>query len=157
MSVEIFPCNGCSVSELENQRFCGEVVVEDELCFVPGISSCDIDKVVILEPDLCKFRVELVCCSVIVVCGMLTKVVTLKSKKTIIQDIVFQANIPVEIDFPEEVNPAEWIVSGVEVCTGCFQLLCATSNNKFHKLREKDVVLIQVSSTEPPKIAKPAW
>ena len=149
MSVRIFPCNGCPVSELENQRFCGNAVVEDEICFVPGIFPTDIASVVILEPDLNNFRVELVCCSVIVVCGMLTKQVTLTSGRVITEDIVFQANIPVEIDFPEEVDPAEWAVTGVEVCAGCFQLLCASPNGTFHTLREKDVVLIQVSSTEP--------
>lgn len=157
MAVAITPCNACPVSELENQRFCGEVVIEDEICFVPGITYSEIASVVILEPNLNNFRVDLVCCSVIVVCGMLTKQVTLKSGKIIKQDIVFQANIPVEIDFREEVAPAEWKVSGVEVCAGCFRLLCASTNGTFHKLREKDVVLIQVSSVEPPGMVKTPW
>lgn len=147
MSVTITPCNGCPVSELENQRFCGEAVVEDEICFVPGIFAADIASVVILDPILANFRVELVCCNIIVVCGMLTKQVTLTSGEVITEDIVFQANIPAEIDFPEEVDPAEWFVSGVEVCAGCFTLLCASTNGSFHKLREKDIVLIQVSHT----------
>ncbi|MFL0247929.1 hypothetical protein [Candidatus Clostridium stratigraminis] len=157
MEVKITPCKACPTSELENQRFCGEVVIEDEICFVPGITYSDIASVVILKPDLKNFKVELVCCSVIVVCGMLTKKVTLKSGKIITQDIVFQANIPAEIDFPEEINPAEWRVSGVEVCAGCFRLLCASAHGTFHKLREKDIILIQVSSTEPSEIVKAPW
>ncbi|MBL4938424.1 hypothetical protein JK636_22180 [Clostridium sp. YIM B02515] len=148
MAVTITPCVGCPVSELENQRFCGEAVIEDELCFVPGIAPANIRSVVILDPVLSNFRVELVCCNLIVVCGMLTKRITFADCRTFDQDIVFQANIPAEIDVAEELTTDEWTVTGVEVCSGCFTLLCATLDGRFHKLREKDIVLIQVDHAD---------
>jgi hypothetical protein len=153
MSVIIKECVDCPVERLKNQTFVGEAVVEHELSLIPSLSRDDIECVeVFADPD--NFKVELVCCNLIVVCGFATKIIKPKCGKTIKQDFAFQAKISAEINDPMALKADKWKVTGVEVCDGCYTLLCPAAPapcepTRFFKLREKDIFLFEVSSVCP--------
>jgi hypothetical protein len=150
MAIEV--CN-CPISQAS--RFCGQAVVEGDVCLVPGLRPADIKTVEsIIDPD--NLRVQLVCCSIIVVCGFITKRITLNdTAATVIEeDLPFQAHIPAEINDPTLTAATAWEVTGADICSGCYTLLCATANGTFHNLREKDIITIEVSRvvTPPPGV-----
>jgi hypothetical protein len=151
MSAEIIrECVSCPTPR--EQVFSSQVVIEDEFSLVPGIPRPEKVKI---KPLFDTFKVELVCGDVVVVCGIIRKIIVLPEcvcRKPIIHDFAFQATIPVSIDSQVPVSPCDIKVTGVEVCTGCFKLLDPTREGCkeiFHKIREKDIIRIQVTFTMP--------
>lgn len=151
----IFECtNGCPACGPGNYSFCGSDTVESEICLVPSIDREDIARVEVeVLPE--NFNVELVCCNLIVVCGFITKRVFRVNPNPELppiqikeKDIPVQIKVPAEICNPAFLNPAQWDVTGVEVCTGCYTLTCPDNidNDNFHRLIEKDILLVQVDS-----------
>lgn len=164
----IFPCEHCCDEKemhrrRKNMRFCASALVQSEICFIPGIDEDNIKEVLdFIDAD--DFKVELVCCNLIVVTGFFTKKVIFKDcMAPVRKDITVSIEVPVEIDDPEDLNVREWKVTGVEVCTGCFKLTCPDEEkemhhreednddkghhheeNLFHKLVEKDIISVQV-------------
>ena len=134
----------CPYKELKNFRFCGSDVIESEICFVPAVKEEDIkDAMVTVSVDPDDFKIELVCCNLIVVCGFITKKVTYRkdrmgdglsldsaesgfhSIEIAEKDISVQIKVPVNIYKEEDLDIDEWIVAGVEVCSsGCTNLVC---------------------------------
>jgi hypothetical protein len=143
-----------------NYNFCGQGIVESEICFVPSIDENTIERVDV-EVDPMNFQVELICCNLIVVCGFITKKVYIVNVGG--DPILLKTkDIPVQINVPAEICDADslqintlWAVTGVEVCTGCYTLTCPTApttpstTTKFHKLIEKDIIAVQVDRTAP--------
>jgi hypothetical protein len=149
MAVEINECNGCHTPS--KQVFCGHVVIEDELCLVPGISRPDKVKI---EPLFNTFKVEFVCFDLVVVCGIIRKKIYLGcySQQPIIHEFAFQASIPVNIESSVPIKPYDVTVTGVEVCDGCYKLLSPTvvdCKTIYHKIKEKDVLAIEVTYAAP--------
>jgi hypothetical protein len=92
-----------------NYNFCGQSIVESEICFVPAIAT--IGKVEVAV-DPANFKVELVCCNLIVVCGFITKKVYKLADDTIpfkTKDIKVQVNVPAEIYNSDNFDLTDWM------------------------------------------------
>lgn len=147
-------CN-CPFQNLTNFRFCGSEVIESEICFVPAVKQTDIQAATIsFDVDPKNFKVELVCCNLIVVCGFIKKTITFASASgldTVTKDIPVQVKVPANIFKVDDLAVGKWTVAGAEVCSsGCVNLVCPGPNTgtpptaTFHKLVEKDVVSVLV-------------
>lgn len=151
----------CPFQKLKNFRYCGSDVVESEICFVPGVTKAQIEAgdISFTDPVASNFKVELVCCNLIVVCGFVTKTLTYKEgseTKTISKDIPVQIEIHADINNEALFDPAKWEVLGAEVCSsGCTNLVCPKTKKVgttptdvvfYHKLIEKDIVSVSVKS-----------
>lgn len=149
--IEQCPDCGCTTLDQINYNFCGSDTVESEICFIPGVAPGDITSVTV-SCDPADFAVELVCCNLIVVCGKITKTIIFTDSQggtsTKIKDILVQVKVPAEICNPIYLDPANWLVTGVQVCTGCWTLTCVDKADvtKFHKFLEKDILSVQVDS-----------
>lgn len=133
-----------------NYNFCGADTVESEICFVPAVAANAITVEVDVDPV--NFKIELICCNLIVVCGFITKRIlvnpTVGTPFTKIKDIPVQINVPVEICRAADLVVADWKVTGVDVCSGCYTLTCPnTAGDLFHKLIEKDIIAVQIDHT----------
>ena len=141
--VQRIPCfNHCK--EKNKCKFCGKAVIDSEICFVPAVNTATASVSVSINPD--NFKVELVCCDLIVVCGFITKTVAFTDgTPTAKKDILVQVNVPANIDGFDEVDPEKWTVTKTEVCTGCFNFTCPNGDSTlFHKLVEKDIIAVLV-------------
>ncbi|MEQ8155490.1 MAG: hypothetical protein ABRQ25_11495 [Clostridiaceae bacterium] len=125
-------------------KFCSKAAVSSEICFVPAVNPDAAS--VSVESDPCNFKVELVCCGLIVVCGFITKKVTFcDGTPAAVKDIPVQISIPAAIDDLNEAVPEKWKVTKAEVCTGCYEFICPDACKKSHKLTEKDIIAVEVS------------
>lgn len=142
--VKRIPCfSNCH--NVEKCKFCGKAIVDSEICFVPAVNPAKASVSVSIDPA--NFKVELVCCDLIVVCGFITKIVTFTdSTPTVKKDILVQVNVPAKIH-GFEVEPEKWTITKAEVCTGCFNFTCPNGDAVlFHKLVEKDIIAVQVEN-----------
>ena len=141
--VQRIPCfNHCK--ERNKCKFCGKAVIDSEICFVPAVNTATASVSVSIDPA--NFKVDLVCCDLIVVCGFITKTVAFTDgTPTTKKDILVQVNVPANIDDFDEVDPEKWTVTRAEVCTGCFNFTCPSGDaSLFHKLVEKDIIAVLV-------------
>ncbi|MEQ8155491.1 MAG: hypothetical protein ABRQ25_11500 [Clostridiaceae bacterium] len=149
MPVVITPITAaCNCPVPIRNRFCGEATLESEICFVPGVTAAQIASVTV-SANTANFRVELVCCDLIVVCGFITKTVTFTTASglpTAVRDIPVQIKIPVRLNTAADLLTGNWAITGAEVCTGCFNLVCPATppTTGFHRLAEKDIVAVQI-------------
>ena len=125
-------------------KFCGKAVVDSEICFVPAVNPATASVSVSIDPA--NFKVGLVCCDLIVVCGFITKTVTFTDgTPTVKKDIVAQVNVPANIFGVDNFDPEKWTVTRADVCTGCFNFTCPSVDaDLLHKLVEKDIVAVLV-------------
>jgi hypothetical protein len=150
MSIEIKECTSCPIPR--EQVFCGQAVIEDDFCLVPGIPK---PERVIVEPCAETFKIELVCSNLAVVRGIIRKKIILPESiecRPIIHDFAFQANIPVAIISSTPISPCNLTVTGIEVCAGCYKLLNPSivgCNTIFHKIKEKDILAIELTYKVP--------
>lgn len=147
--------NGCPTCSNGNYNFCASDTVESEICLVPALLPSEIFSVEV-EIDPANFKIELICCNLIVVCGFITKVVQIHPTSgpwyTKTKNIPVQIKVPAEIcDVASLTINSNWRITGVEVCTGCYTLTCPDDKTptKFHKLIEKEIIGIQVDRIAP--------
>lgn len=124
-------------------KFCGKAVIDSEICFVPAVDKAKTSVSVSIDPA--NFKVDLVCCGLIVVSGFITKTVTFTDgRPTVKKDILVQVNVSANIN-AFDTDPKKWTVTKAELCTACFNYTCPSEdNNLFHKLVEKDIIAVQV-------------
>jgi hypothetical protein len=145
----IFPCPGdCPIQD----RFCGEAVIESELCFVPSILNP-----VSIEVTVQNATVEFVCCNMVVVCGTLRKELVFGPGTTsTVRLVPFQVHVPIdcnEVSVP--LTADNLIVNAAALCGGCFRALCPVTDRfgtitGYHKIKEKDVFLFEFLYTPAP-------
>ncbi|MFA9398980.1 MAG: hypothetical protein ACERKV_12060 [Clostridiaceae bacterium] len=148
--------NGCPTCSDGNYNFCGVDTVESEVCLVPAVTPEEITSVEV-EIDKENFKIQLICCNLIVVCGFITKTIVItpadeSDPYTKVKDIPVQIKVPAEIcNEADLVIDEAWQITGVEVCTGCYTLVCPDGSTpiKYHKLVEKEIVGVQVDRIEP--------
>lgn len=153
MAVTITPCTGCP--EATTLSFCGEAVFEDDQCLVPGVPSTATVAVTVEPQD---FNVELACCGIAVVCGTLQKTIAVTSggattTRTFHLPVQVDVKLPDDIDFQEPLTPDNLTIASVDVCSGCFRLLCPTisgGTTVFHDIKEKDILLFEFTFTPTP-------
>lgn len=135
-----------SSKDIKKCKFCGKAVVDSEICFAPAVNPAKASVSVSIDPD--NFKVDLVCCDLIVVCGFITKTVAFTDDTpTAKKDILVQINVPANIDGLDDVDPEKWTVTRAEVCTGCFNFTCPSGDaDLFHKLVEKDIIAVLVEN-----------
>lgn len=130
---------------IKKQKFCSKTVLDNEICFLPPVNPCAAS--VSVNIDKANFKVELVCCDLIVVCGFITKTVAFTDDTpTVNKDILVQINIPANIYDLDDLCPKKWTVTCVEVCASCFDFTCpSTDGDLYHKLALKDIISVQVT------------
>ena len=143
--------NGCPACSMGNYNYCGSEIIDSEICLVPALLPREITSVdVTVDPT--NFRIELICCNLIVVCGFITKTVTIDpageaEPYTKVKNIPVQIKVPAEICNPEAlIIDDQWRITGVEVCDGCYTLTCPdrSTPTRYHKLVEKEIISVQV-------------
>lgn len=141
MGLQILPC---SLPVYQPTKFCSQAVVEGEICLVTALAPEEIASVyTYVDPE--DLSVQLACCNLILITGFITKTILLQNQETMEEKIPFATQIAAEINEPNAANRDYWKITKADVCDGCYKLLCATSDGKYHKLREKDVIAIEVT------------
>ncbi|MFA9398979.1 MAG: SPOCS domain-containing protein [Clostridiaceae bacterium] len=146
VTVKRIPCfHKCP--DIDRYRFCSKAVVDAEICFVPSVNPDKVSVAVSIDPN--NFKVKLVCCDLILVCGVITKIVTFTDDTpTVKKEISVQVNVPVNIK-KCYLCPEQWKVTKAKVCAGCFDFTCPSKDTGlFHKLVEKDIIEVVVENEQ---------
>lgn len=133
------PCtNNCNY-------YFGNSVVDSDVCFAPAVNPKAATVSVDVDPK--KFKVMLICCDLIVVSGVITKIVTFNDgTPTAKKDILVQVNVPATIEELERVDINKWEVTQAEICDGCYHFTCPNEDETlFQTLVAKYIISIEVS------------
>lgn len=134
-----------AVQKKSCNNYFGNTVVDSEICFVPAVNPDTASVSVDVDPK--NFKVQLICCDLIVVCGFITKTVTFcDGTPKVKKDILVQVNVPVNIEDLCDVYAKKWEVTKAQVCDSCSSFICPNKNTTlYHTLVEKDIIAVEVS------------
>lgn len=136
--------------------FCGKGIVEHSLCLLPAADLNGVTTPVTIADinpsDPNQIIIEYVACGLIIVCGKYTKTVHGNNGDQS-QQLPFQFSI--EDPNIEDLERIHYAITSVQVNSVCSQFTCQQLNSGgigtgfYYKLKEKDVISVQIKFTPP--------